>query len=382
MRSTLEMAGTAILIGTALPAMAQEASDVEGEAPRGTVLAPKNAFEVGIDGGYNQPFGKIDSSSNVSDVAHAGGAIGLDLAWRATPIFGIGGFGEIHANAADSNLGPSGSVGGGAAGILASFHFLPYKVIDPYATVGGGYRGMWASPGTGAGHVFHGIEGARIRAGVDFRATKDIAVGPLVGADVNVFLADHNSATGITSDIASKSANTFIFAGLGARFDVGGRRVPEPGHAAPIPAAAPPIAREVQPATPTPPPEAPPSTGVSIDAEILAKCHLDNGKTFFEFDKSNLGACDLTTINEVAACFAGPLKGKKLEIIGYADPRGSDEYNLKLGESRAQSVEKYLEGVGMSSDAIVTSSKGKREASGVDENGWAFDRRVELRLKQ
>jgi peptidoglycan-associated lipoprotein len=140
----------------------------------------------------------------------------------------------------------------------------------------------------------------------------------------------------------------------------------------------------VRPAEPTPspaPPSTPPSTGVSIDAEILAQCHLDHGKAFFEFDKSNLSACDLSTINDIAACVStGPLKGRKLEIVGHADPRGSDEYNLKLGESRAQSVAAYLEKSGVPQDGLVTSSKGKSEATGVDENGWAFDRRVEIHL--
>jgi len=74
------------------------------------------------------------------------------------------------------------------------------------------------------------------------------------------------------------------------------------------------------------------------------------------------------------------MKGRKLSIVGHADPRGTDEYNMKLGESRADSVEKYLEREGVGSEFMTTESKGKREATGVDESGWAYDRRVEIKL--
>jgi len=380
MRHILESTATVLVLAAASRALAQQAEGDMETAPSGTVLAPKHALEIGVNGGYSQPFGKLTNNVNATDVAHAGGGMGLDIGYRATPIFGIGGFGEFHMNATDSSLGEGSTVSGLAAGIVASFHFLPYKLVDPYATLGGGYRALRVSTVAGDNHLFHGIEGARVRAGVDFRVDKDVAFGPLVGADVNIFLADHNEATGATNNISNKGANTFIYAGLGGRFDLAGQRVPA---YAPTPAAAPPIAREVQPAepTPAPAPAEPPSTGVSIDADILAQCHLTNGKAFFEFDKSNLSACDLTTINAIAACLStGPLKGKKLEIIGHADPRGSDEYNLKLGESRAASVAGYLENAGVPKDGLVTSSKGKSEATGVDENGWAYDRRVEIHL--
>jgi peptidoglycan-associated lipoprotein len=179
--------------------------------------------------------------------------------------------------------------------------------------------------------------------------------------------------------MANSGVNTFLYAGLAARFDIGGKRVPE-HEVTPVPAAAPAIARAVKPST-EPTPEAPPSTAVSVEADIVTECHLNTPRAFFEFDSANLTACDLSTINDLADCFTtGPLKGRKLEVVGHADPRGTDEYNMKLGESRAQSVAEYLTKMGVPAENLTVTSKGRSEATGFEENGWAYDRRVEIRL--
>lgn len=387
MRSRIGTLMVVVAGGVCRSAVAQDV-----EAPAGTVLAPRNAVEIGVEGGYTQPFGMIDRERNIHDTAKAGGAVGLSLGYRFSPVFAFGATGQFHESVPDSTLGSDGAVRGVAAGVQAAFHFMPYRMIDPYATVGSGYRLLWQSPTSGENTLTHGFEAVKATAGVDFRVNKNIALGPVIGADLNVFLWDRSEANGVNNTIANKSVNTFLFGGLGGKFDIGGKREPEYERTTmPTPAAGPAIAREVKPAeppapapapAPAPMPEsAPPSTGVSIDEAILAQCHISQPKAFFEFDKSNLSSCDLSTINDVAACFAtGPMKGRKLYIVGHADPRGSDEYNMKLGESRADSVEKYMEREGVPSANLNTLSMGKRQATGVDESGWAYDRRVEIKL--
>jgi len=249
------------------------------QAPAGTVLAPKNAFEIGVEGGYTQPFGMIDQSRNINDFAKAGGAVGLSLAYRMSPLFAIGATGQYHESVAASELGADSSMRGVAAGLQAAFHFMPYRVLDPYATLGTGYRVMWMSPQNGVDSQLHGFEILKGQVGLDFRVDKSVALGPVAGADLNLFVWDRASTTGINATIPSKSVNTFIFAGVGGKFDLGGERVPEHPVIVPTPAAAPAVAREVQPAAPEAPPApapeaAPPSTGVSIDEEILAACHI------------------------------------------------------------------------------------------------------------
>ena len=59
------------------------------------------------------------------------------------------------------------------------------------------------------------------------------------------------------------------------------------------------------------------------------------------------------------------------------DPRGTEEYNLALGDRRAQSAKKYLESLATSS-GLSASSMGEELATGTDEGSWSHDRRVDL----
>jgi hypothetical protein len=192
MRRTIEIAMVALFGAGAWPAEAQEtapASDVEN-VPSGRVLAPKNAVEIGVNGGYIQPFGTINNTLNINDVAQAGGGVGLNVAYRFNPLFALGGYTQFHESVADSSLGSDGSVRGLAAGVLTAFHMLPYNVIDPFVDLGTGYRFMWVNSSIGDNHLFHGFESLKADVGIDFRASKDIALGPMLGADVNVFVWD------------------------------------------------------------------------------------------------------------------------------------------------------------------------------------------------
>lgn len=103
---------------------------------------------------------------------------------------------------------------------------------------------------------------------------------------------------------------------------------------------------------------------------------------FFEFDSAKVGGADKPTIQLLSDCMtSGPLKGKTIELIGRTDPRGTEEYNEKLGLERADRVKQYLVGQGIPDDRIKTSSLGKSDASAAPKD-WAGDRRVEIRLAQ
>jgi len=222
---------TIALVGAvALPADAQEwgASDNVEAAPHGTVRAPKNATEIDLGGGYTQAFGKLGGNTNMSDIARGGGAVTLEVAYRVSPRFSIGGFGELHANATDSTLGPGSSVAGLATGALAGFHFLPYRLIDPFVSAGIGYRALRIASRTSPAGIVHGIDALKANVGIDVRVDKGFALGPRLGADVNVFLAKQMG--GPASDIEGKGVSTFIYAGVGGRLDIFGSRVPELGH--------------------------------------------------------------------------------------------------------------------------------------------------------
>lgn len=124
-----------------------------------------------------------------------------------------------------------------------------------------------------------------------------------------------------------------------------------------------------------------PSSGsIQIDDRILQACG-DLPKARFAFDSSTIVGEAATVLDALAKCFTtGPLAGKGMKIVGHADPRGEVEYNLGLGQRRAGGVAEYLAGKGMEKAKLETSSKGDLEATGVDEAGWANDRRVDVLL--
>ena len=71
--------------------------------------------------------------------------------------------------------------------------------------------------------------------------------------------------------------------------------------------------------------------------------------------------------------------GFRLLLEGHCDWRGTAEYNLGLGDRRANSVKKYLQSIGVAADRVETLSKGSLEAAkNADEATMAKDRRVNL----
>jgi len=74
----------------------------------------------------------------------------------------------------------------------------------------------------------------------------------------------------------------------------------------------------------------------------------------------------------------------KLSIVGYADAIGTDEYNQALGYRRAQTMQRYFEGKGMSADRISIESQGENEpiADNVTILGRANNRRAAVTLKK
>ena len=121
---------------------------------------------------------------------------------------------------------------------------------------------------------------------------------------------------------------------------------------------------------------------VSIDETILQLC--PNVKPpHFAFDSSKVRTRFEDTMTDLADCMEhGALQGKRVLLVGRADPRGTEDYNLALGGRRAGSVQEALESLGVSSSQLDTSSRGALDATGTNRVGWAKDRRVDIKLEQ
>jgi peptidoglycan-associated lipoprotein len=138
---------------------------------------------------------------------------------------------------------------------------------------------------------------------------------------------------------------------------------------------------------PPPPPPAvipPVAIGLNVSAEVQRQCKLRKLESMteapkFSFDSSLILADEMATLQQVATCVtSGPLKGKGVTLVGRADPRGPNKYNMALGERRATAVQDVLVKFGVASNNVTTSSRGKKDATGTDDEGWQIDRRVDI----
>lgn len=138
-----------------------------------------------------------------------------------------------------------------------------------------------------------------------------------------------------------------------------------------------------QPAMTETPQQAASSGSIQISDEIRKACGIDDHDAYFSFDSHALRSQDLPVLNKVADCFsAGPLSGKTMKLIGRADPRGMTDYNMTLGQARADAVADYLEERGLGKARVQSSSRGAMDATGTDEATWQRDRRVDVLLGQ
>ncbi|HEX2668504.1 MAG TPA: peptidoglycan-associated lipoprotein Pal [Gammaproteobacteria bacterium] len=98
---------------------------------------------------------------------------------------------------------------------------------------------------------------------------------------------------------------------------------------------------------------------------------------YFDFDKSDVKPEYLDTLTAHAKYLvANP--SQKIRIEGYTDERGTVEYNIALGDRRAQAVRRFMLFQGVSADQITTVSYGEAHPSdsGHDETSWSKNRRA------
>ncbi len=102
---------------------------------------------------------------------------------------------------------------------------------------------------------------------------------------------------------------------------------------------------------------------------------------FFEYNKSNIRP-EYQPVLENIAKWMGKKSQTQLLVEGHCDERGTDEYNLALGERRALAVRRYLVALGVPSDRVHTISYGEEKpaVSGSDEAAWSKNRRSEFKV--
>ena len=128
-----------------------------------------------------------------------------------------------------------------------------------------------------------------------------------------------------------------------------------------------------------------PATELKFDQDPnYTRCtDVDFAPVYFAFDASNLKDSELAKIEAVAQHLqANPTRVVMVE--GNCDERGSNEYNLTLGELRAGSVRDYLLRLGIAAERVQTKSYGEEKPAvvGSGESVWSKNRRGEFAIFQ
>ena len=131
--------------------------------------------------------------------------------------------------------------------------------------------------------------------------------------------------------------------------------------------------------TPTPSTAGPPPSSTPIpgsNADFVAQMRGRN-VIYFDTDKFDVDATDATALGAQAE-WLQRYPAKRATIEGHADERGTRDYNLALGERRANAAKNYLISLGVDASRVSTVSYGKERpiALGSDPQSWAQNRRA------
>lgn len=122
---------------------------------------------------------------------------------------------------------------------------------------------------------------------------------------------------------------------------------------------------------------------LSISDRIRSACGINQTEAYFAFNSARVHNEANTLIGQLATCFTtGKLAGQRMRLVGHADPRGDEEYNMALGGRRAESVKRALGQAGLPGAQVATTSRGEIDATGSDEASWRLDRRVDVLLDE
>jgi hypothetical protein len=197
-----------------------DAFDLSGALDRDVAPTPFS-LEVVVGGGYTQGVGGAGASGSVEELTGPGGGLELQVGTRLTPELSLG----LYATLARFQHGDAIAEGTHAhaatAGVQATWHSRERRSLDPWIGVGLGWRALRLGPMDAPASSLHGAE-LRVQLGIDYRFSRRLAISPVIGASLAMFLAETSTATTGLAAVADHRINFYGFTGVLGRFDVGG----------------------------------------------------------------------------------------------------------------------------------------------------------------
>ena len=246
--------------------------------------------------------------------------------------------------------------------------FLPGSIVDPFFLVGGGEMDDTIGRGNGTNHAW----------------TAEGGLGALtaIGSQTGSFRLQLRTEARYRREFIQNTAYNpnnpgDVLFGVGLQFEFGAPVPPPPKMAEAVPPPPPP-----PPPPPTPPPTPPPPPRrVSFSADAL-----------FGFSSAEIRPTGMDALDKFASQLHGT-QYNQIHVFGYSDRIGSDAYNLKLSQERADAVETYLvQKAGVDASKIEAEGRGKADpVTKPDECGGKRspktiaclqpDRRVEIEVR-
>ena len=115
----------------------------------------------------------------------------------------------------------------------------------------------------------------------------------------------------------------------------------------------------------------------AIEPEPTTPPPCELAAAYFGFDEDTLDGTATSVLERDRACMTE--RGyTAIQITGMCDPRGTEEYNMALGDRRARVVRDHLQRLGVERRSMTTRSVGEEMATGSDEYSWSRDRRADI----
>jgi hypothetical protein len=214
MRQAILVGCLGCLLGAAVTSTAR-AQQTDDGASQSHETVPQR-LEVEAAGDYLFGTGAYGARHPYDGLPGSGIGVALGLDYRLSWRWALGIQGQYYDSSSDPSS-PARSLG---ANLGATWHFHPSPSFDPWVRFATGYRLLWENDPTGAMFLRHGLELATLTAGYDAALSRTLAIAPVIGAGLDMFLWQDPPST--VSPPFSAQTGLFVSAGLQGRFAFGG----------------------------------------------------------------------------------------------------------------------------------------------------------------